>query len=108
MPTLTREQIRRAERPTWFNRFHRYPWSIVGHIAQGAVAGLLAGTIIGAPIAAIWYWGFRDYQALSFQRKINTTGRGDTAGLDAFDFIVGFVPTAVLSLAGSAWRLGVL
>ena len=94
--------------PTWFSRWRSYGWAIAGHIAQGVVAGILAGTIIGAPIAAIWYWGFRDYQALSFQRKVNTTGRGDTAGLDTFDFIVGFAPAAIITLGIVAWRLGVV
>ena len=32
------------------------------------------------------------YQGLSFARKVNTEGRGDTAGLDAFDFLVGALP----------------
>ena len=77
--------------PTWTSRFRVYGWSVVGHIAQGAAAGFLAALGHHWP-AAVWAVGFGAYQGLSFARKISTTGRGDTAGLDSFDFVVGFLP----------------
>lgn len=119
--------------PTWFGRWRVYPWSCAGHIAQGVLAGLLplpgllllalADTepepglellalgllALGIAIGYIWWRGFEAYQRLSFQRKVNTTGRGDTAGLDAYDFIVGYVPVSIVpivSVAGIAFARG--
>ena len=109
--------------PTWFGRWRAYPMSCLGHVVQGAIAGalpwpafllhlfpcvqraddqpeyvipllFLAGLVIGY----IWWRGFEAYQRLSFQRKVNTTGRGDTAGLDTYDFIVGYVPVGMAGL----------
>ena len=77
--------------PTWFGRWKRYPLSVLGHIAQGAAAGALGAYGHHCP-AAVWGVGFVSYQGLSFARKVSTEGRGDTAGLDAFDFVVGFLP----------------
>ena len=110
--------------PTWFGRWRVYPWSCAGHIAQGAVAGLLpapglalavwaekdpiawafalALAVFGFAVGYIWWRGFEAYQRLSFQRKVNTTGRGDTAGLDAYDFIVGYVPVAIAVILAGA------
>ena len=90
--------------PTWFSRWRSYPWSVLGHITQGFVAGATAGT--GSPqgitLAAVWFGGFVAYQGLSFARKVNLEGRGDTAGLDAFDFVVGFVPGWIIGFVGTA------
>lgn len=77
--------------PTWTGRFRVYPWSCLGHIAQGAAAGVLAAYGHHWP-AGVWSVGFGAYQGLSFARKVSQEGRGDTAGLDAFDFVVGFLP----------------
>ena len=77
--------------PTWFGRFKVYPISCILHIAQGAGAGALAATGHW-PMAIIWLACYIAYQGLSFARKVNTEGRGDTAGLDAFDFLVGALP----------------
>ena len=77
--------------PTWFSRWKVYPASCLGHVAQGGGAGVLGA--LGHEVAAlVWFGGYVAYQGLSFARKVNTEGRGDTAGLDAFDFIVGFIP----------------
>ena len=89
--------------PTWFSRWRVYPRSVLGHVLQGAASGLLVHIgPVGLAIAAFWFLGFVAYQALSFARKVSTEGRGDTAGLDAFDFIVGFLPPAIGVLL---WRL---
>ena len=128
----TRRVTGQLAHPTWFGRWRVYPWSCAGHIAQGAVAGLLPGPGLGlalmlwmlpaldqpgwemTPVLAmglmvmglvagyIWWRGFEAYQRLSFQRKVNTTGRGDTAGLDAYDFIVGYVPASIALIAAAA------
>ena len=79
-------------KPTFWNRFRRYPLSCVGHIVQGVAAGLLvAAGLHGALAGALWAYLFVQYQSLSFQRKRDWEGRGDTAGLDTMDFLVGYV-----------------
>ena len=77
--------------PTWFSRWKSYGWAVAGHIAQGAGAGVLAAYGYHWP-AAVWTTGFWCYQGLSFARKVSTEGRGDTAGLDSYDWVVGFLP----------------
>ena len=86
--------------PTWFSRFKTHPISCSLHILQGAVASALACLAgeYGLYIASVWFLGFVAYQALSFARKKQDLGRGDTAGLDCFDFVVGvlvFAPFGV-------------
>ena len=81
--------------PTWFSRIKVYPLSVLGHVAQGACAGALAAG--GHEFAAfVWMTCFIAYQGLSFARKVSQQGRGDTAGLDAYDFFVGFAPAYAL------------
>ena len=77
--------------PTWFSRWKKYPLSVIGHIAQGAASAILASTDHEFA-ALIWASGFTAYQFGSFARK-SQSGRGDTVGLDTFDFVVGFIPT---------------
>lgn len=79
------------KQPTWFSRWRAYPGSVIGHLAQGAACGALAAWGHHWP-AGVWGLGFGFYQGMSFARKVNQQGRGDTAGLDGFDFVVGFVP----------------
>ena len=88
--------------PTWFSRWRAYPLSVAGHIAQGVASGaLLHCGAWGIATAALWAGMFVAYQGLSFARKVNQEGRGDTAGLDAFDFAVGLIPAAC---AVGLWR----
>ena len=71
----------------WFARFRRYPGSVLGHIAWGAVAGLVASR---DPVSgAVLLSGGYAYQFGSAWRK-SEQGRIDTVGLDAFDYPVGF------------------
>lgn len=83
------------QQPSYFGRFRLYGWSCIGHISQGAAAGVLAATGHWA-IALIWMSGYLAYQSLSFARKISDTGHGDTAGYDSYDFVVGAVPAYAL------------
>lgn len=85
--------------PTWFSRWRSYPLSVLGHIGQGVAGGLLfASNVEGTnEMAFVWALGYFTYQGLSFARKVNTTGRGDTAGLDAYDFVVGMVPAFIIA-----------
>lgn len=113
-----------AGHPTWFGRWRAYPMSCLGHVVQGAIAGALPFpglflyafcdleempaillSVIGLVIGYVWWRGFEAYQRLSFERKVNTTGRGDTAGLDAYDFIVGYVPASIAGLAVALAKL---
>lgn len=95
---LCRQRKERPKHPTWGGRFRLYPWSCAGHIAQGFAAGVLAATGHYWP-ASVWGAGFVAYQGLSFARKVNTEGRGDTAGLDAADFVVGAIPGYIIGIA---------
>ena len=82
-------------KPTWKSRFRSHRWTCLGHIAQGAVGGVMYHEI--GPVAAlICFAGFAGYQWLSFERKVNDTGRGDTAGYDTYDWIVGFAPAVIV------------
>ena len=63
--------------------------SCLGHILQGIVSGILV--FFFPAVAGIWAGLFVAYQGLSFARKRDWTGKGDTAGLDTMDFLVGFV-----------------
>ena len=69
--------------------------SCVLHILQGVGIGALAATGHW-PMAFIWLAGYLAYQGLSFARKVNATGRGDTAGLDSYDAVVGALPAYLL------------
>ena len=90
--------------PTWFGRWRLYGWSCAGHVAQGAACGVLWASGLGLwPVAVVWLAGYLAYQALSFARKVSTEGRGDTAGLDAFDAVVGFVPAFLLARLATLW-----
>ena len=81
------------KQPTWFNRWRRFPMSIIGHIATGAASGALAA--YGHDTAAlVWLACYIGYQAMSWARK-HASGRGDSAGLDIYDFAVGFIPTYI-------------
>ena len=79
--------------PTWFSRWKRYPLSCLGHCAQGVIAGLLVSTgrLDAIVFAVLWAAAFWIYQGLSFARKVNQDGKGDTAGLDSVDFLVGML-----------------
>ena len=82
-------------KPTWKSRFRSHRWTCLGHIAQG-VAGAALYHFVGEIAALICFAGFAGYQWLSFERKVNDTGRGDTAGYDTYDWIVGFAPAVTL------------
>ena len=87
-----------SKHPTWFGRFKSYPLSVLGHIAQGVLAGAAVGSDIGWWwFSSVWFLGFVAYQGLSFARKVSTEGRGDTAGLDSFDFVVGALPAFAIA-----------
>lgn len=81
-------------RTSYLDGFTRYPVSVIGHHAQGVVAAhaVLTGVPALMAAAAIWAGLYVAYQALTRLRK------GDSAGLDVADFIVGFG----LGLAGNA------
>ena len=83
--------------PTWFSRWRTHPMSCAGHVAQGAAVGVLAACGVWelAAVGALWAAGFWLYQGLSFARKVSESGRGDTAGLDCFDLVVGMAPAAI-------------
>ena len=82
----------KAAKPTFFGRYRTYAHSCVGHSVQGLVAaGLAVSGPTGGIIAFIWAFLFIYYQRMSFDRKVNWDGRGDTAGLDVADFLLGFV-----------------
>ena len=102
--------------PTWFGRWRVYPWSVAGHIAQGAAAtammalaallfaagiddgraaSIAAGTAL-AFAAIVWAAGFFLYQVGSGFRKFANLGHTDTMGLDSFDFAVGAVIAGVI------------
>ena len=90
--------------PTFWSRYRKYPLSCLGHTAQGAICGLLATVQpYGAMVAFTWAALFVAYQGLSFARKIDWDGRGDTAGLDTMDFIVGFGPAAIIAMIAINW-----
>lgn len=97
-------------KPTWLNRWQRYPRSIIGHIAWGSLSGLSlsAGVLVAAGagppaeafralaiaitlfgFALIWFIGGIAYQFGSGFRKHDTEGRTDTVGLDCVDYAVG-------------------
>lgn len=77
--------------PTWFSRWRSHPFSCAGHVAQGGLAAalILTGDWRLALLGVLWCVGFWLYQGLSFARKVSTEGRGDTAGLDSYDLVVG-------------------
>lgn len=90
---------------TWFSRWRKkpdgtkgYPGSIIGHMAQGVAAGVLAA--YGYHWAAgIWTAGYFSYQFGSGARKAINKRKADTIGLDAFDFTIGFVPAYLVAKA---------
>ena len=71
----------------WFSRFRRYPGSVCGHIAWGALAGYVGATdpVSGTALLSGGY----AYQFGSAWRK-SESGRIDSVGLDAFDYPVGY------------------
>ena len=81
----------------WFARWKAYPLSVLGHIAQGAVAGIAAAAGL-TPMWVVMLVGYLAYQFGSGARKAVNTHATDTIGLDAFDFAVGFVPAYILTL----------
>ena len=95
-----------APAPTWFSRWRSYPKSCFGHVAQGFLAGLC----LGAPdirliaFAILWASSFYVYQGLSFARKVSQEGRGDTAGLDSVDFLVGLLIAFPSAFFLGIWR----
>ena len=80
------------QHPTWFNRWRRYPEACIGHLATGAGCAAFAAT--GHEFAAFaWLACYIGYQAMSWARKKDLEGKGDSVGLDIYDWAVGFVPT---------------
>ena len=77
------------QEPNWFNRWRRYPGSIIGHITQGAICGLVAAYGHHWP-AAVWSTAYMAYQFGSGARKWAEVGHPDTMGLDTVDFAIGF------------------
>ena len=84
-------QLRKKQdrNPSWFSRWRRYPMSIIGHIGQGAAAGVAASYGHHWP-AGIWSAGFLAYQFGSGARKWSIYGHPDTMGLDTMDYAIGF------------------
>lgn len=94
------------KKPTYWNRFRRYPLSCLGHTVQGLVAGLLlmpGENSIFAFASVVWAYLFVKYQELSMERKAINTGRADTGGLDVQDFLVGYAFALVVITAGGDW-----
>ena len=85
------------EHPSWWSRWRKYPLSCAGHILQGSITGLLMLTELWL-FGAMWAIFFIAYQGLSFARKVSQEGRGDTAGLDSVDFLVGALITLAVVL----------
>ena len=81
----------------WFDRFRRYGWCVVGHLAQGAAAGLLCAFSSLAAAGLLWAAFYIVYQLASGARKWASTGHPDTMGLDAYDFLVGFLPVFIVA-----------
>ena len=87
-----------VKHPSWFSRWKKYPLSCAGHILQGALAGAMMGwgdTFL-ITVGILWAVFFIAYQGLSFARKVNQEGRGDTAGLDTVDFLVGLLIVTII------------
>ena len=74
-----------------------YPASFVGHHLQGAAAAMavLYGDTKAMVLALLWSFFYVKYQEFTQKRK------GDSAGLDVLDYIVGIA-------IGIAWYLAVL
>ena len=75
------------KRQTYTQGWAQYPAECAGHHIQGGLAGLSAFWIAspqGIALAALWTVLYVAYQGLSMVRK------GDSAGLDVMDYMVGF------------------
>ena len=85
------------DKPTWFNRWRRYPASIIGHIAGwGVPAGILLATPYW-PAGVILLTTFALYELASGVRHWANEGHMDTAGLDCVDACVGAIPAYLLT-----------
>ena len=82
-------------RTSYFEGFRLYPFSVAGHIAQGAGAGvgIVCGGVTGIVLAATWTALYVAYQGLSVLRK------SDSPGLDIADYMTG------LGAAVAAWAV---
>ena len=96
-----------AVKPSYWSRWRAYGGACFGHHVQGFAAGwLVTMNMNGAIACLVWAYLFTKYQELSFQRKQDWEGRGDTAGLDTMDFLVGFVlALTARTLLGYALRV---
>ena len=75
-----------AGRKNYLDGWRLYPFSMVGHHVQGAIAGavVLAASTQLVVTAVLWTVLYVCYQGLSVLRK------DDSPGLDIADYMVGF------------------
>ena len=79
-------------RETYAEGWRLYPWSMIGHHAQGtavAIGAALQGFVV---LAAIWTACYLAYQGLSAIRK------RDSPGLDIVDFMAGLAIGAPIAV----------
>ena len=82
----------------WFNRWRKYPASILMHIfGWGAPIGVLLAHPDGVPLGMLMAFGFAIYQVASGVRHALNDGRMDTAGLDFTDAVIGAVPAYIIT-----------
>ncbi|MCY4258802.1 MAG: hypothetical protein OXC91_00875 [Rhodobacteraceae bacterium] len=84
----------KTQRTSYRQGWKLYPFEFLGHHIQGAICGFLILTGAAALMlaAAVWALLYVAYQGLSVIRK------GDSAGLDVADFLVGLWLGIILGL----------
>ena len=86
---------KRMARLTRDDRWEQFPGSILGHILQGGVCGALIATGEVGPIAVGTVW----MAASSFYQWAGFAKYGDTVKRDWKDYLVGFIPAGLVTLA---------
>lgn len=91
----------RSPRTTYAEGWSLYPLSMIGHHAQGALAGVAVvhGTAQTLTAAALWTALYLAYQGLSVLRK------KDSPGLDIVDYMAGLLGGGIGTAAGTALSL---